>query len=150
MPVLLTPIQEQCGTPPRPGCANTVIAYRLMQNVEVNSSDVQQITAVAHNASALINQGVVFASRNLEYYYSKLPELRVQLFAQATRDAQARAEQIAASSGARVGHLISASTGVIQITAPNSTQISDQGTYDTTTIEKKVTGVVRAQFTLGR
>ena len=146
--VVLNPVQEQCGNPPRAGCTGAVVAYRLNQEVTVSSSEVEKMTAIAQNSSALINQGVIFAGRNPEYYYSKLADLRVRLFADATKDAQARAEQIAASTGARVGQLVSASTGVIQITPPNSTQISDQGTYDTSTIEKKVTGVVRAQFTL--
>jgi hypothetical protein len=38
--------------------------------------------------------------------------------------------------------------GVLQITAVNSTDISDSGTYDTSTIQKQVTGVVRATFSV--
>ncbi|HZT06430.1 MAG TPA: SIMPL domain-containing protein [Chloroflexota bacterium] len=148
--ILQSPIQEQCGNPPRAGCTNAIVAYRLTQEVTINSAEVDKITGIAQKTSQLIDQGVIFSGRNPEYFYSKLPDLRVQLFAGATKDAQARAEQIAGSTGARLGHLVSASTGVIQITPPNSTQISDQGTYDTSTIQKKVTGVVRAQFTLGR
>ena len=147
-PVLMTPLLENCGNPPRAGCTNSPVAYRLQQNTEINSKDVDKITRVAQDVSPLINQGVVFSSQRLEYYYGKLAAMRVQLLATATKDAQTRAEQIAGSTGAHLGKLTTASSGVIQVTPVNSTQISDQGSYDTTTIQKQVTAVVRASFTL--
>ncbi len=159
-PVMMNPIYNNCAAalkfpeaklgaaPNQAGCVNEIVSYRLVQNVEVNSGDVNKITKVAQDLSPLIDQGVVFSTQRLEYYYTKLPDLRVKLLAAATKDAQARAEQIAASTGEKLGHLMSENTGVIQITPVNSTQISDAGTYDTSTIEKQITAVVRAQFTL--
>jgi hypothetical protein len=38
--------------------------------------------------------------------------------------------------------------GVFQITAVNSTEISDYGSYDTSSIDKKVTAIVRASYTI--
>jgi hypothetical protein len=35
------------------------------------------------------------------------------------------------------------------VTAPNSTDVSDLGVYDTSTLRKDVTAVVNATFTLG-
>ena len=154
-PVMMNPIYNNCAAalkfgaaPDQAGCKNEITSYRLVQNVEVNSSDVNKITKVAQDLSPLIDQGVVFSTQRLEYYYTKLPDLRVKLLAAATKDAQVRAEQIATSTGEKLGHLMSENTGVIQITPVNSTQISDAGTYDTSTIEKQITAVVRAQFTL--
>ena len=156
-PVLMNPIYNNCAAalkfgaaPDQAGCKNEIVSYRLVQNVEVNSSDVNKITKVAQDLSALIDQGVVFSTQSLEYYYTKLPDLRVKLLAAATKDAQLRAEQIAAGTGEKLGHLMSENTGVIQVTPVNSTQISDAGTYDTSTIEKQITAVVRAQFNLNR
>jgi hypothetical protein len=147
-PVIQTPVIEQCAQPPKPGCGTTPIGYRLVQNLEVNSGDVDKITRLAQDVSPVINQGVIFSSQHLEYYYSKLPDLRVQLLGAAIKDAQTRAETIAQTSGVHLGSLTTASSGVIQVTPVNSTQVSDQGSYDTTTIQKQVTAVVRASFTL--
>ena len=38
--------------------------------------------------------------------------------------------------------------GVFQITAPNSTDVSDYGVYDTSTLRKDVTAVVNVAFAL--
>ncbi len=147
-PVEMTPVLENCGNPPRVGCTNAVVAYKLSQHLEVDSSDVDRVTRMAQDPSPVVNQGVLFAGQPLEYYYSKLPEIRVSLLGAATTDAKQRAEKIAQSTGAKVGQLTTADSGVIQVTPVNSTQISDQGSYDTTTIQKRVTAVVRASFTL--
>jgi hypothetical protein len=36
--------------------------------------------------------------------------------------------------------------GVFQITAPYSTEVSDYGMYDTSTIDKQITAIVKASF----
>jgi hypothetical protein len=36
--------------------------------------------------------------------------------------------------------------GVLQVTAVNSMDVSDYGTYDTSALKKRVTAVVRAAF----
>ena len=153
-PIAMSPIYSSCndaGKPgiSAPGCVSQVVAYRLTQNVVVNSSQVDAITSLAQDAGSLVDQGVLFSSQPPEYYVSSLPDLRVQLLGAATKDAQTRAEQIAASTGAKVGRLVTASSGVIQVTPVNSTEVSNEGTYDTSTIQKEVTAVVRASFTLG-
>ena len=122
--------------------------YNLHQSVEVQSSDVPKITDLAKNAQALTALGVIFASESLEYYYSKLPDLRVSLLSDAIKDAKARAEKIAESSGKKVGNIKSASMGVVQVMPVNSVEISDYGTYDTGSIEKEVMVTVKALFIL--
>jgi hypothetical protein len=65
---------------------------------------------------------------------------------EAITDAKARAEEIAKSGGAKVGKLMSASSGVVQVLAPNSTNVEDYGSYDTSTIQKEVSVTARASF----
>lgn len=120
----------------------------LKQTVEIQSNDVEKITHLAKNFQELLDRGVLFSTQSLEYYYSKLPELRVNLLTEAMNDARARAEKIAQSTGQKVGSLKSASMGVVQVLAPNSTEVSDYGTYDTSTIDKEVMVAVRAVFIL--
>lgn len=122
--------------------------YTLRQNITVQSDKVNEITTVAKDLQALINKGVIISSDSLEYYYSKIAELRVSLLSDAVKDAKARADKLAESSGKQVGQLKSASSGVVQVMAPNSIEVSDYGVYDTSSIDKEVMVTVRATFTL--
>jgi hypothetical protein len=122
--------------------------YTISQSVEVSSSDINKITALAQKTQDLINQGVIFSTNAVEYYYTKLPELRVELLSNAIKDAKARAEQMAAATGKIVGSLKSAASGVVQVLPSNSLEISDYGTYDTTKINKNVMVTVKASFGL--
>jgi hypothetical protein len=122
--------------------------YTLSQMVQVQSNDVQGITALAKNVSPIIDKGVIFSNQSPEYYYSKLPEARVNLLSDAIKDAQNRASKIASSTGKGVGSLKSASMGVVQVLQENSNDTADYGTYDTSTIDKEVMVVVKAEFVL--
>lgn len=122
--------------------------YSLQQNVEIQSTDVQKITQISKNTEELINNGVIFTTQSLEYYYTKLPEARIELLSEAVQDAQNRAARLVEVSGKRVGNLKSASVGVVQLMPVNSTDVSDYGTYDTSTIEKELMVTVRTQFIL--
>ena len=122
--------------------------YNISQTVEVSSPDVAKITALAQKTQDLINKGVIFSTNAVEYYYTKLPDLRVSLLSDAIKDAKARAEQMAKATGKSVGDLKSAASGVVQVLPSNSLEISDYGTYDTSKINKNVMVTVRAAFGL--
>ena len=122
--------------------------YQLTQNVQVNSDEVEAVTRLAQNIQPLIQEGVVFSSQGLNYYYSHLSGLRAKMLALATRNARDRAQQITGSVGSHVGQLISVTTEPFQITPVNSAQVSNGGQYDTTTIKKQVQAIVQATFRL--
>jgi hypothetical protein len=127
---------------------SSIKTYTLHQTIEVNSSDVNGITEIAKNINPIIEKGVIFSTQSLEYTYTKLPEERVAMLADAVKDAKARASQLAQSSGKSVGQLKSASSGVVQVMSANSLDISDYGSYDTSKIEKNIMITVKASFTL--
>ncbi len=120
--------------------------YNLTQNVEVSSTNIDQITNLAQATQKLIDKGVIFTTNAPQYFYSKLPALRVELLSAAMADARVRAEQITKGSGSSVGTLSSASSGVVQVLPANSLEISDYGAYDTSTIKKNVMVTVKAVF----
>lgn len=132
------------------GGASSIIGYQLSESVTVQSSDVDGVTKVAQGSGAIINQGVIFSSQPLQYFYSKLADLKLDMLAKATQDAQERASRIAESANAQLGSLESADMGVFQITPVNSTDLSDYGDYDTTSIEKQITAVVHATFSISK
>jgi len=121
--------------------------YNLTQNIVVQSNDVQKIADLTKNTNSLvIDKGILFSTVSLEYYYSKLPDARVALLADAVADAKARAQKLAEAGGKSIGALQSASSGVVQVLAPNSADVSDYGTYDTSSIEKEIMVTVKASF----
>ena len=123
-----------------------VLAYRLSQNIEIRSHEVEKYTQLSQQANELINEGINLVSEPPQYLYTKLSQLRIEMTAEASKDAKARAEAIAKSTGNRVGAIRSAKTGVFQITSRNSTDVSDYGIYDTSSLEKDITAVVSVQF----
>jgi hypothetical protein len=131
-------------------CAgNRVVGYSLQQGIIIESKDVQRVSGIAKDvATDLINQGVLFTSNNPEYYYSKLGDIKLEMLTEATKNAKERADKIIQSTGGKIGGLQNAGMGVFQVTPVNSTEISDYGTYDNTSIEKKVTAIVRTSFIL--
>lgn len=120
--------------------------YMLTRTVRINSTRVEEIRALADRISSLSGSGAIVQAAAPEYYYTKLAELRVSLLGEAVKDAKARAEAIAKESGRGVGNLQSSSSGVVQVLAPNSIDVSDYGQYDTTSIKKEVMITVRTTF----
>lgn len=123
-----------------------ITGYMLGQQIEVRSTDVAKIATVAREATELINQGILIESSAPKYYYTKIGDLKVEMLGEAAKDAKERSERIASSTGNSIGSVRSAKMGVLQITAADSTDVSDYGVYDTTTIEKDMTAVVNVSF----
>ncbi len=127
---------------------NEIEGYRLSRTVEVRSYDVDKTTRVSREATELIDQGIELISNAPEYFYTKLAELKIEMLREATKDAKTRAGEIAFSSGNKIGVIRSAKMGVFQITPVNSYDVSDYGSNDTSSLEKKVNAVVKADFAI--
>jgi uncharacterized protein len=125
-----------------------ILSYKLMQTVTIQSPEVDRITRVINDSTALVEQGVVFVSNPPEYIYTKAGEAKVEMLAEATRDARARAEQICQQGGRTIDRLLSAKMGVFQITPLYSTETSGEGLNDTKSLDKTVTAVVTAHFAM--
>jgi hypothetical protein len=130
------------------GGTQELIGYNVRQEVRVESFEISKVEDLATNAKNLVDQGIVPEYQRTEYYYTKISELRPKLFADATKDAQTKAQAIADGTGVRVGALRTAKTGVIQLLAPNSLDIADYGAYDLSTKEKEVSATVSVSFEL--
>ncbi len=124
------------------------IGYRLSQQLEIRSSDVEGVPRLAANTSSLLEQGVLFESQDFQFIYTKAGEAKVEMMAEATRDARARAELIAAQGNRRLDGLRNAKTGVVQINPLHSSAASWDGNNDTTALDKTITATVSASFAL--
>jgi len=127
---------------------NEIEGYRLTQGIEVRSKDVKKTTDISRRSTELLEKGIEFISYSPEYFYTKLPELKLEMLAEATSNAKKRAEQMAVSTGNKIGVMRSARMGVFQITPVNSFDVSDWGYNDTTSLEKKVNAVVNVEFAI--
>jgi uncharacterized protein len=125
-----------------------VVAYELSQHVSVRSADVARVADVARRITGLIKEGVMLDSDAPRYLYTKLADLKVDMLAEATKDATTRAKQIAGNSGADLGAILDARMGVMQINPIHSTDASGTGNNDTTSLDKEITAIVAARFAL--
>lgn len=126
--------------------SSEIVGYELKQEVTVTSSDVDKIAQIARESTELINRGILLKSEAPQFYYTKLGDLKIEMLGEAAKDAKARADRIAESTGSRIGSIRSAKMGVMQITAPESTEVSDYGVNDTSSIDKDVNAVVNVSF----
>ncbi|MFA5211118.1 MAG: SIMPL domain-containing protein [Patescibacteria group bacterium] len=122
--------------------------YNLTQQVTITSNDIEKVQKLSKKTEDLINMDVLYQSNNPEYYYTKLPDTRINLLPEAVADAQKRAEAIAKSTSRKVDTLESADMGVVQVREPNSVDVAEYGMYDTATIQKEIMITVRANFIL--
>lgn len=127
---------------------NEIEAYVLSQGIEVTSKGVIRVAEVSRQSTELIEKSIEFISYAPQYFYTKLSELKLEMLSQASSDARKRAEQIAKSTGNKIGLMRKAQMGVFQITPANSFEVSSYGINDTSSLEKKVTAVVHAEFAI--
>lgn len=122
--------------------------WRAQQNIDVVSSDVPLVERLSREATQLLEKGVIISSAAPQYLFTKVGELKVEMLAEASRDARLRAERMigAAGGGAKVGRVEGIDTGVININPANSTETSWEGNYDTTSYEKDILTTVRVRF----
>jgi hypothetical protein len=120
----------------------------LTQVLRVESSEVDLMAQLDRESVALVEQGVLFAAQTPEFLYTKAGEAKVEMLAEATRDARTRAEQIAVQGGRGIAQLHDADMGIIQIAPIYSGQTSWEGMNDTSSLDKTITAVVTATFAL--
>lgn len=127
---------------------NEIQWFILSQPLEIRSAEVEKIDGISRKSTELINENIDFESGAPEYFYTKLDELKIEMLAKATENAKLRADNMVKATGNKIGFMRSARMGVFQITPLNSTEVSDWGVNDTSSLEKKVTAVVNASFAI--
>ncbi len=128
--------------------SNEVDFYKLDSDVKVSSSNIDLITEISKKIDVLVNDDVQINYSNVQYFVSKLDDIKIKMVGEATKNAKERAESMVKSTNDKIGSLNSAKMGVFQIVPVNSTEVSDMGINDTNSVEKKVVAVVNATFTV--
>ncbi|MEK7263795.1 MAG: SIMPL domain-containing protein [Bacteroidota bacterium] len=133
---------------PSYGNNGTISGYSLTQTFFLISNNVATVETLALNPTSLFESGIIIQSSTLEYFSSKLAEIKHELLADATEDAKQRAEEITKRIGMSVDKMVSARAGVFQIKEPYSNEVSDYGIYTTSTKEKEITVTVSCAFAM--
>jgi hypothetical protein len=123
-----------------------VRSYTSSQMIDISSSNVNLIKEMSLEISALVKRGVSFQVNPPEFYYTKIGDIKIEIQAQAAKDAMTRGQRIAEATGRELGTLKSARMGVLQITPENSNLSSDYGVNDVSSIRKEIVAVVNANF----
>jgi hypothetical protein len=127
----------------------SLTGYLTRQAVVVRSTDVALVERMSREITALLEQGVTITSMPPQYFYTKIGEVKVEMLAEAAKDARSRAENILRSAGgAGLGRLRGANMGVININPANSQSMAWDGNNDTSSLEKDIFTVVHATFEL--
>lgn len=123
--------------------------FRTTQSIAVSSKDVAKIERVSREVTQLMENGVPISSESPSYYYTQLGALKIEMLAEAAKDGRVRAERILQSTGgATLGKLRRADMGVININSANSTEVSNEGNNDTSSLEKDILTIVHCSFEL--
>ena len=129
---------------------NVTEFYDVSQMLTITSTNVARIKEMSVRITELIQDGIEIQASAPAFTISMLSDTKMALLAAATENGYQRAEALASNSHGKVGSLLSAQQGVLQITARNSTDTSGYGEYDTTTIEKTVKAVVTLEYAIER
>ena len=120
--------------------------FLVQQPLFIVSTDIAAIERMALAPGTVMPPGIALEYSQLEYFYSGIAELKHSLLADATRDAQLRAQEIVGSTDGDLGPIVEARAGVFQITEPFSTEVSGGGMHSTATRRKEITVTVHARF----
>lgn len=125
-----------------------ISGYRIQQTLFVVSDSLGLVEELALNPETFVSQGVIIEFSNLQFFYSKVDELKISLLGEAAKDARRRAREIAKGSGIGVGKILDAQSGVFQITEPFSNDVAPGGIYNTSSRTKDIRVTARVRFSL--
>lgn len=125
---------------------NEIAYYNLSQSITVKSDDVEKIKEISVDIQNLLDKGIDINVMQPQYFYSQLADLKVKLLQDATTDAKNRATAMLKATHNKPGKIQAVQMGVFQITPVDSTNVSDMGINDTTTVDKKITAVANVTF----
>lgn len=129
------------------GSRSIFTGYTLSQTLKVESKDMEKVEKISREITELLDKGIVMNSREPQYYYTKLDELKIDLLARASKDGELRAKTITENSGSKLGDLQRASAGIFQITAQNSDEdYSWGGAFNTSSKKKTASITIKMDF----
>ena len=129
---------------------NRIDYYSATRRIRINGNDVRGLKKLSRRLFDLNAEGLRVSVSGPDFFVSDLDRVKLDLIERATQNGRERAKRLAAASGERLGSLVSARQGVIQITKRNSGETTSWGVYDTETIDKVVKLVVTLEYEISK
>jgi hypothetical protein len=109
---------------------------------------VESVEELVYNPEELFEENIIIKNSQLQYFYSKIDELKKEIISSAAVNARERAGKMIENTGMKLGKTLSLNSGVFQITEPYSTEVSSSGIYNTSTRKKQIRVTVHAVYQL--
>jgi len=122
------------------------VAFKLYQGFKIKSKDVYKIEKLSADIVEVLGEGVQLAVKDPKFINTKIEDLKLEMIGMATGNAKDRAQVVSKQGKFSLGPIASVRIGVFQITPLNSTEISDYGMNDTSSIEKEIKSVVEIEY----
>ncbi|MBU0635229.1 MAG: SIMPL domain-containing protein [Candidatus Omnitrophica bacterium] len=139
-------IRERFKTNEKGYATEERVAFKLYQGFRIESKDVYKIEKLAADVVGVLGEGVQLTVKEPKFINTKIEELKIEMIGRATANAKDRAQTVAKQGKFRLGPISSVRIGVFQITPLHSTEISDYGMNDTSSIEKEIKSVVEIEY----
>ncbi|HPR85040.1 MAG TPA: SIMPL domain-containing protein [Prolixibacteraceae bacterium] len=128
--------------------------YLITQNFQIRSSNVDLIQKVSRMTGELLQVGVFLSHTDygnpLQFYFTKLNDIKPEMITEATHNARNAAEQFAKENDATLGKLRKANQGLFTIVDRTASLSGGEGGYaaGTNDIIKKVRVVISAEYSV--
>lgn len=124
--------------------------FAASQALTVKSTALDKVKTAAAAIPDLLADGLPVNADDPNYLVSQLEEVKMSLIADATKNAQLRANEFARNGGVTIGAMRSASQGAFYILAPGASIDSAEygGAYDKRTIDKTARVVVTIEYNI--
>ncbi len=94
---------------------DALFRYNSTNQISVYTKKVDLAKANANQTLTLVKKGVVLSQNNISFEFSDLNSIKPDMLAEATKNAQDTATQLARNAGARIGSIVRGNQGVFDI-----------------------------------
>ncbi|HOK62195.1 MAG: SIMPL domain-containing protein [Tenuifilum sp.] len=135
------------------GYDNVNFRYVIVKVLQVRSTNVDRVQEVSRLTDELVRAGVVISqndySNNLQYYFTKLNDIKPEMLTEATQNAREAAISFASESGVKLGKLKRASQGLFTIVdRDQSLSGGDSFASGNSDIVKRVRVVISVEYSI--
>ena len=128
--------------------------YLITQNFQIRSNNVELIQKVSRMTGELLQVGVFLSNSDygnpLQFYFTKLNEIKPEMITEATQNARKAAEQFASENNSELDRLKKATQGLFTIVDRTASLSGGEGGYasGTNDLFKKVRVVISAEYSI--
>ena len=128
--------------------------YLITQNFQIRSNNVDLLQKVSRMTGELLQVGIFLSNSDygnpLQFYFTKLNEIKPEMITEATQNARKAAQQFANENDSKLGSLKKANQGLFTIVDRTASLSGGEGGYasGTNDLFKKVRVVISAEYSI--